>query len=317
MRAFFVAGCVLALSGLVLAQEPETIAEKPTAEQVAADKALLKQKLAELERLQAEIRELRSRLGPAGLDTKQVLISVRMLETSQKKFRAAGIELGDDGVVGLLTREASPVRRLWSAQGLNKDKCGILPTNGVAPLVKRWQERGLVTVLAEPNLVTVSGRPTQFFVGGEYPIKVAQRNGKTLLQHQKFGTQVDAAPTVLDDGRIRLDLRPSLRRIDPEKTVLINGTEVPGLSVHEVDFAVELAVGETAVVGGMTIQSDESWRKRGRDEIEFVVLATASIVEGMDPAANQRQKGDGGAPVPPGGQAGAAPAAAAPASTRR
>jgi len=88
---------------------------------------------------------------------------------------------------------------------------------------------------------------------------------------------------VLDDGRVRLELRPRLSRIDPERTVKIHGIEVPALHVREFDAATELAPGQALLAGGMTERRRQADRDgeqiEAMDDIETLVLATVELRE--------------------------------------
>ena len=68
---------------------------------------------------------------------------------------------------------------------------------------------GLVRILAEPNIMAISGQSASFLSGGKIFIPVAQTNngatgGTTItLEEKEFGVGLKFTPTVLD-GRINL-----------------------------------------------------------------------------------------------------------------
>ena len=41
-------------------------------------------------------------------------------------------------------------------------------------LVDALAQNGLITILAEPNLIAVSGQSASFLAGGEFPVPIAQ-----------------------------------------------------------------------------------------------------------------------------------------------
>jgi pilus assembly protein CpaC len=41
-------------------------------------------------------------------------------------------------------------------------------------LIKALQARNLIQILAEPNVITTSGKEAQFLVGGEFPVPILQ-----------------------------------------------------------------------------------------------------------------------------------------------
>ena len=67
-------------------------------------------------------------------------------------------------------------------------------TNGATTwtvFVDAMKENGLTKVLAEPTLITLSGRSASFLAGGEYPIPVPQSSsggGTTItIEYKTFG----------------------------------------------------------------------------------------------------------------------------------
>ena len=82
-------------------------------------------------------------------------------------------------------------------------------------------------VLAEPRLVTISGRPCQFITGGEFPVPVPAGLGTLSIEYKKFGTEFDAKPVLGDDDTLRLELRGRFSELDHEHGVTIAETPFP------------------------------------------------------------------------------------------
>jgi pilus assembly protein CpaC len=121
----------------------------------------------------------------------------------------------------------------------------------IQALVDALNQEGLVTVLAEPSLVALSGQTASFLAGGEFPIPVSQTNGAISVEFKQFGVKLDFTPTVLSEGRISLKVRPEVSQIDTSVSVTTGGITVPGLSVRRADTTVELASGQSFVIGGL------------------------------------------------------------------
>jgi hypothetical protein len=115
--------------------------------------------------------------------------------------------------------------------------------------VHQLLEKKLITVLAEPMLVTVSGKSASFLSGGEFPIKTPQPGGGVHVQMVRFGVQLDARPTVLADRMIRVQANFNLKEPDFSIPIVLGGERVPGLSSRGVNTQVELRSGQTAVLG--------------------------------------------------------------------
>ena len=157
-------------------------------------------------------------------------------------------------------------------------------------------------IMAEPDLMTYSGRPAFFNVGGEFPILAPQSLGTVSVEYKKFGTQIDFVPIVLGNGNIRLEVRPRVSEIDGTRSVVLGGNELPALRVREADTGMELRPGQTMAIAGL-VQTRLEATSRGvpyladlpivgaafrrmhdeTNEIELLILVTPELVEGMDP----------------------------------
>ena len=109
----------------------------------------------------------------------------------------------------------------------------------------------LAKVLAEPTLVTTSGRPASLLSGGEFPILVPGGVGTVSIQFREFGVRMEAIPTVLGNGRLRLDVAPEFSERDFSSSVTVQGLVVPGINTRRVNTQVEMSFGETIMIGGL------------------------------------------------------------------
>jgi pilus assembly protein CpaC len=118
---------------------------------------------------------------------------------------------------------------------------------------------GLVRVLAEPNIVTISGQSASFLSGGKIFIPVAQARdsgGTTItLEEKEFGVGLKVSPTVLDGSRINLKLVSEvseLAQTGSPFTTIGNVTSVlPSISTRRVDTTVQLNDGQSFAVAGL------------------------------------------------------------------
>ncbi len=110
---------------------------------------------------------------------------------------------------------------------------------------------GLVTILAEPNLVAISGETASFLAGGEFPYPVPQSFGQVTVQFKQYGVSLAFTPTVLDGGLISMRVRPEVSELDQTTTTFINGQLVPGILTRRAETTVELASGQTFAIAGL------------------------------------------------------------------
>lgn len=240
----------------------------------------------------------------------QVLLHVKLMEVSRTKLRRMGFDWanfnGDDAIIqnvaGLVDEYTIGPGSVLSNFGENI-AFGILDdSNTFIGLLEALRQYNLVKVLAEPTLVTVSGRPASFNSGGEFPILVPQSLGTVSIEYRQFGTRVDFVPIVLGNGRVRLEVRPQVSEVDSSRSVSINNTTVPGLRTRWVDTGVEMKAGQTLALAGL-IQNQIESENRGipfladlpwvgaafrrvqerNNEIELLILVTPEFVDALDP----------------------------------
>ncbi|HXG12415.1 MAG TPA: pilus assembly protein N-terminal domain-containing protein, partial [Gemmataceae bacterium] len=94
------------------------------------------------------------------------------------------------------------------------------------------RDENIVKLMAEPKLVTLSGRPAKLLSGGQQAVPVVAGLGGTAgVDFKDFGTRLNFLPIVLGDGRIHLEVEPEVSNLDPASGVAIpGGGFVPGRS---------------------------------------------------------------------------------------
>ncbi len=126
---------------------------------------------------------------------------------------------------------------------------------GLSAALTALETEGLLKMLAEPNLVAMSGEKAEFLAGGEFPVPSVQATTGsapvTTVQFQQFGVSVQFVPFVLSENRIRLVVEPEVSQIDTANQVSSNGTIIPGLDTRRVKTTVELAPGESFMIAGL------------------------------------------------------------------
>jgi pilus assembly protein CpaC len=123
---------------------------------------------------------------------------------------------------------------------------------GFQNFLEALRSNGLAKLLAEPRLVTLSGRPASFLVGGLQAVPQTGQFGGTGVSFQQFGTTLSFLPIVLGNGKIYLEVSPSVSSLDQANGLTnFNGTNVPGRNINYVTTTVELEPGQTFVIGGL------------------------------------------------------------------
>lgn len=113
------------------------------------------------------------------------------------------------------------------------------------------EQNDLFKMLAEPNLVAISGESASFLAGGEFPVPIAQYGDTISVDYKPFGVKVGFSPLVLSQNRIRLSVEPEVSEISTEGAVVIKGFSIPSVNTRRAKTTVELAPGESFMIAGL------------------------------------------------------------------
>jgi pilus assembly protein CpaC len=154
------------------------------------------------------------------------------------------------------------------------------------------ERKGLLSVLAEPNLVALSGQVASFLAGGEFPVPVSQ-GGEALggtaitVEFKPFGVGLSFTPTVVGKDLMSLVLRTEVSAIDRSLAVfsaLPGQVSIPGLRVRRTETTVEVRDGQAFAISGL-LQHDFE------DAIEqFPWLGDIPVIGALLRSTNYRQR---------------------------
>jgi pilus assembly protein CpaC len=122
--------------------------------------------------------------------------------------------------------------------------------NDIALIFKQLQDDNLGRVLAEPKLLSRSGKEANFLSGGEIPI-VITTNDDTSIEFKEFGTKVDFTPSVREDGTIDLKLATEVSEPDYSAGVQLFGFTVPAFVTRRTNTEVSLRDNQSLIVAGL------------------------------------------------------------------
>jgi pilus assembly protein CpaC len=175
-------------------------------------------------------------------------------------------------------------------------------SNKLQVAVNALEVRGGARLLAEPNLVTLSGETASFLAGGQIPVPEVGATGTPSFGFQPYGVGLSFTPTVLKNGIINLVVKPEVSEIDHANAVTVAGTTVPALTTRKASTTLELHDGQSFMLGGL-LQSDGTndlnqipWlgdvpvlgalfrsTDYQKNETDLVILVTPHIVKPMTP----------------------------------
>lgn len=202
----------------------------------------------------------------------QVMLKIRYLEVNRNAAREIGVNLyGSNGNnrgfntgLGRPTTAGPGIGDLPIFQAVNTFASGTTSQPfGVAianilgqgfsldAMISALERKGLVRLLAEPNLVALSGDKASFLAGGEFPVPVVQPDGTISIEWKRFGVELMFQPTVLSAGIINLRIEPVVSQLDYTNAVEIQGFRIPALSKRETRTAIELRDGQSFAISGL------------------------------------------------------------------
>ena len=123
---------------------------------------------------------------------------------------------------------------------------------GITGMVDALAKAGLANVLARPNVTANSGETASFFSGGEFPMPSGIKDGALTFEYKKYGVLLDFVPTIVDDGRVELTVRPEVSEPSQNNSVQVGGgVNVPVINVRRAETTVEMGDGESIVIAGL------------------------------------------------------------------
>ncbi len=123
---------------------------------------------------------------------------------------------------------------------------------GVA--IQALQTRDVLQILAEPNLMAISGQKATFLAGGQFPFPIV--SGSTgipvvTITFKPFGVKLDFTAFVQDDNTIRLHVAPEVSTLDFANALTLSGFTVPAISTRSAETEIELKDGQTFGIAGL------------------------------------------------------------------
>ncbi|HEX6806009.1 MAG TPA: type II and III secretion system protein, partial [Terriglobales bacterium] len=121
-------------------------------------------------------------------------------------------------------------------------------------LIQALQQKNLLQILAEPNLIAVNGKEASFLAGGEFPFPIVQPGqGFTAvtIQFREFGVKLKFTPLIMPNNNIHLQVVPEVSQLDFTNALTISGFTVPALSTRRAQTEFEVRDGQSFVIAGL------------------------------------------------------------------
>jgi pilus assembly protein CpaC len=294
----------------------------------------------------AVVNNMRVRSAPV---EKQIVLKVKFAEVNRQAMTAFGINLVSTGALntpGRITTgqfpSANPAGTLaggipgglpgTTSSFTLSDALNIFafrPDLNFGIFIKDLQTKGLLQILAEPNLVTSNGKEASFLVGGEFPIPVLQggaNSGAVTIQFREFGIRLNFNPLLTDNNTMKMYVKPEVSTIDLNNAVTVSGFRIPALATRRIESNIELAPGQSFIIGGLiddrTTENLSRMpglasipvlgvlfksREESRTKTELLVMVTPEFIDPLSPGDPKTILGLPKGPLDPALYSGGAP----------
>ncbi len=210
---------------------------------------------------------------PPAPEPRQILLQVKFAAVDRVALTQVGFNLFsmNDKMLGATSTEQYAIPRFSQLQVQN----GQMPSNtvnfsdllnlfafrpdiNIGATIRMLQERNLLQILAEPNLITLEGKDASFLAGGSFPFPVVTTTPTggavapvITVQFKPFGVKLDFTPTVTPQGAIDLKVAPEVSSLDFSNAVTLQGFVIPALSQRRAETEVILKDGESFAIAGL------------------------------------------------------------------
>lgn len=227
----------------------------------------------------------------AGTDdaARQYLVEVMILEIDHG--RTAELGFGFESGRSLATGQSAVADAAGApAPGRRRGLVVLDDDRAFVSLVETLCAEGCATLLAGPTLAVTDGRPATFQSGSttavvlapdvkplaspaatieadhtlptSLPVATDEPSSRRLLEVTlEEGFRITLLATQLDGDRVRLDLRPRVRRLLPRSESDAAAGVPPSARVFEIDTALDLRCGQSAALCGASIDTADGRRE--------------------------------------------------------
>jgi pilus assembly protein CpaC len=208
--------------------------------------------------------------GPVG--AQEVLLQVKFAEVDRSALTQMGVNFISNGGANTIGTLTTGQYGGFGSQSLTQTQNGVPATastqtiNNVLNLflfrpdinfgavIEALQNKSLLQILAEPNLIAVNGKEAKFLAGGQFPFPIVQPGAgftAVTISFKEFGVSLSFKPEIMPNGNIHLHVTPEVSTLDFADALTISGFTVPALSTRKADTEFELQDGQSFVIAGL------------------------------------------------------------------
>ena len=197
----------------------------------------------------------------------QILLRVKFASVDRRTSTQLGLNIlsaGAANTIGSATTQQfsppgfSPIQSKTAVTTTIADALNLFlfrPDLNLGATIEALQVKGLLQILAEPNMLAQNGKQASFLAGGEFPFpSVSSGTGGTpmvTIQFREFGVRLTFTPLITPRGTIHLEVNPEVSALDFTNGLSVSGFIVPALTTRKLNTQVELNEGQSFAIGGL------------------------------------------------------------------
>jgi pilus assembly protein CpaC len=207
--------------------------------------------------------------GPVG--AQEVLLQVKFAEVDRTALTQLGVNFISNGAantVGTITtgqfggfgpqtlNGSSSTGSSTTSQSVSNvlNLFVFRPDINFGAVIEALQNKNLLQILAEPNLIAVNGKEASFLAGGQFPFPIVQPGAgftAVTISFKEFGVRLQFTPVITPNGYIHLKVAPEVSTLDFANALTLSGFTVPALSTRRAETEFELQDGQSFVIAGL------------------------------------------------------------------
>jgi pilus assembly protein CpaC len=208
--------------------------------------------------------------GPVG--AQEVLLEVKFAEVDRSALTQLGSNFISTGAANTIGTTTTGQYGGFGSQSINQTtgQTGPFTSNETVSnvlnlflfrpdihfgaVIEALENKSLLQILAEPNLIAVNGKKASFLAGGQFPFPIVQPGAgftAVTISFKEFGVKLEFTPVIMPNGNIHLVVAPEVSTLDFADALTISGFTIPALSTRKAETEFELRDGQSFVIAGL------------------------------------------------------------------
>jgi pilus assembly protein CpaC len=208
--------------------------------------------------------------GPVG--AQEVLLEVKFAEVDRSALAQLGANFFSTGAANTIGTSTTGQYGGFGSQAISQtpgQNTPISATQTVSQIlnlflfrpdihfgavIEALENKSLLQILAEPNLIAVNGKKASFLAGGQFPFPIVQPGAgftAVTISFKEFGVKLEFLPVIMPNGNIHLTVSPEVSTLDFADALTISGFTIPALSTRKAETEFELQDGQSFVIAGL------------------------------------------------------------------